>query len=173
MWTQIMPLFKILNFALFQAGWFAAALMKDESVLVMLGLVVLHFVISPSKKLDAKLLLLLLPIGLTLEVAMIYLGLVSFNSALVLPIWMIALWSLLILSFNHSLKWFRELPTIWQVVLSGGFGLASYVAAQKLEALSIGDPQLIFGAAIALVWAIQLPVMMIITKQVNAEGNHA
>ena len=168
-----MPLFKILNFVLFQAGWFAAALMKDGSVWIMLGLIVLHFVISPSKKADAKLLLLLLPIGLTLEIAMIYLGLVSFNSALVLPIWMIALWSLLILSFNHSLKWLRELPMLWQVVLSGGFGLASYVAAQKFQALSIGDPQLWFGVAIALVWAIQLPVMMVITKQVNAEGNHA
>jgi len=64
-----MPLFKILNFALFQAGWFTAAIMKDGSVWIMLGLVILHFVISPSKKADAKLLLMLLPIGLTLEIA--------------------------------------------------------------------------------------------------------
>ena len=84
-----MPLFKILNFVLFQAGWFAAALMQDGSVWIMLGLVVLHFMISPTRLPDAKLLLMLLPIGLTLEVLMISLGLVVFNSAFVLPIWMI------------------------------------------------------------------------------------
>lgn len=165
-----MPLFKILNFGLFQAGWFAAALMHDDSNWVLLGLVAFHFVISPEKRLDAKLLLVLLPIGLTLEVAMIYLGFVSFNSALILPIWMIGLWCLLILSFNHSLKWLRELPLLVQVILSGGFGVASYLAAQKFQALNIGEPQLQYAAAIALVWAIQLPVMLIITKQVNAEG---
>ena len=70
-----MPLFKILNFALFQAGWFAAALMLDSAVWLMLGMVVMHFVISPTKLMDARLLIILLPIGLTLEVLMISLGL--------------------------------------------------------------------------------------------------
>lgn len=165
-----MPLFKILNFALFQAGWFAAALMMDGAVWLMLAMVLLHFAISPSKLADARLLLILLPIGLTIEALMISLGFVSFNSAFVLPIWMILLWCLLILSFNHSLKWFRDIPLALQVILSGAAGLASYVAGQKFAALSIGEPSLYFGAAIALVWAIQLPVMMMITKQVNAEG---
>ena len=165
-----MPLFKILNFVLFQAGWFAAAFLQDGSVWIMLALVVLHFVVTPSKTADAKLLLMLLPIGLTFEVLMISLGFVAFNSALVLPIWMILLWCLLILSFNHSLKWLRDIPLLWQVVLSGGFGSASYFAAQKFQALIIGEPMLLYGTAIAVIWAIQLPVMMAITKQVNAEG---
>lgn len=165
-----MPLFKIFNFALFQAGWFAAAFLLDDAIWLMLGMVVFHFIISPSKLADARLLMMLLPIGLTLEFLMIYLGFVTFNSAFVLPIWMILLWCLLILSFNHSLKWLRDIPRVWQVLISGGSGLASYVAAQKFQALSIGEPMLLYGAAIALVWAIQLPVMMIITKQINAEG---
>lgn len=165
-----MLLFKILNFVLFQAGWFTAALMLDDAAWIMLGMVALHFVISPTKLADARLLIILLPIGLTLEVLMISLGFIVFNSAFVLPIWMILLWCLLILSFNHSLKWLRDIPLAFQVVLSGIAGLASYLAAQKFEALSIGEPLLLYGAAIALVWAIQLPVMMVITKQVNAEG---
>jgi len=165
-----MPLFKILNFVLFQAGWFAAALMQDGAIWIMLALVVLHFCISPSKLADAKLLLMLLPIGLTLEILMISLGFVTFNSIFVLPIWMILLWCLLILSFNHSLKWLRDIPKIWQVLLSGCFGAASYFAAQKFAALSIGEPILLCGLAIAVVWAIQLPVMLHITKQLNAEG---
>jgi len=163
-----MPLFKILNFALFQAGWFAAALMQDSSVWIMLALVALHFSISPSKLADIKLLLMLLPIGLTLEAIMISLGFVTFNSAFALPIWMILLWCLLILSFNHSLKWFRDIPWGWQVLLSGGFGSASYFAADKFGALSIGEPVLLYGIAIAVVWAIQLPVMLYITKQLSA-----
>ena len=165
-----MPLFKILNFGLFQAGWFAAALMLDNAVWLMLGMVVLHFATSPSKLADARLLLMLLPIGLTSEVLMISLGLVVFNSTFVLPIWMILLWSLLILSFNHSLSWFRNIPVVAQVILSGVAGLASYLAAQKFNALSIGEPALWMGVGIALVWSIQLPVMMVIIKQVNAKG---
>ena len=165
-----MPLFKILNFGLFQAGWFAAAFLLDDAIWLMLGMVVLHFIISPSKLADARLLMFLLPIGLTLELLMVSFGFVTFNSAFVLPIWMILLWALLILSFNHSLSWLRSIPLALQVILSGGAGLASYVAAQKLDALSIGEPVMYYGAAIALVWAIQLPVMMVITKQVNAKG---
>lgn len=168
-----MPLFKILNFGLFQAGWFTAALMTDNAVWIMLGMVALHFVISPSKLADARLLIVLLPIGLTLEVLMIALGFVVFNSSFVLPIWMILLWCLLILSFNHSLNWLANIPLVLQVILSGVAGLASYVAAQKFEALSIGEPILPYGAGIALVWAVQLPVMMVIAKKINAEGNHA
>jgi len=168
-----MPLFKILNFGLFQAGWFTAALMMDSAVWIMLSMVALHFIISPSKLTDARLLIVLLPIGLTLEVLMIALGFVVFNSAFVLPIWMILLWCLLILSFNHSLHWLANIPLALQVTLSGVAGLASYVAAQKFEALSIGEPILLHGAGIALVWAVQLPVMMVIAKKINAEGNHA
>ncbi|MGB1311925.1 MAG: DUF2878 domain-containing protein [Leucothrix sp.] len=164
-----MPLFKILNFGLFQAGWFVAALLKDQSLWVMLGLVVLHVAISPSKRSDARLLLFLLPIGLTLELLMIVLGLVDFNSNLMLPIWMILLWCLLILSFNHSLQWFQNIPLVFQVVLSGVAGLASYLAAQKFQALSIGEPKLWCSLGIALVWAAQLPVMMMITKYINAK----
>lgn len=164
-----MPLFKILNFGLFQAGWFAAALLKDDAVWIMFAMVLLHFVISPNKLADARLLMLLLPIGLTLEVSMIALGFVTFNSALVLPVWMVLLWCLLILSFNHSLRWFRDIPLFLQVVLSGVAGLASYVAGQKFAALSIGEPQLYYATAIALVWAIQLPVMMAIIRQINAK----
>jgi len=131
---------------------------------------VLHFIITPTKISDARLLMMLLPIGLTMEILMLSLGFVVFNSAFVLPIWMILLWCLLILSFNHSLKWFRDIPLALQVILSGVAGLASYVAAQKLGALTIGDPSMLSGAAIALIWAIQLPVMMVITKHINAEG---
>jgi len=165
-----MPLFKLFNLVLFQAGWFTAALMLDNAVWIMLGMIVLHFVISPSKLADARLLLVLLPIGLTLEMVMVWLGFIVFNSAFMLPIWMVLLWCLLILSFNHSLKWLGSAPLALQVVLSGAAGLGSYVAAQQFQALSIGEPVLLYGAAIALVWAIQLPVMMVITKQVNAEG---
>ena len=165
-----MPLFKILNFGLFQAGWFAAAYWKDSSLWLMFALLGLHFLMSPSKRSDLKLLMMLLPIGLAMEVLMISLGLVSFNSSLFLPVWMIGLWCLLILSFNHSLKWFRDIPLIFQILMSAVAGLASYLAATKFDALVIGDPMIISAAIIALVWAVQLPIMMRITKQVNAEG---
>jgi len=155
-----MSLFKILNLVFFQVGWFTAALLQDASVWIMLALLVLHFCFSPSKLADIKLLLILLPIGLTLEILMISLGFVTFNSALVLPIWMILLWSLLILSFNHSMSWLRGIPWGWQVLLSGVVGSASYFAAQQFNALNIGEPVLIYGVAIAVVWAIQLPMML-------------
>ena len=168
-----MPLFKILNFGLFQAGWFAAALMLDNAVWIMLGMIALHFIVSPSRLADVRLLIVLLPIGLTFEILMIALGFVTFSSAFVLPIWMILLWCLLILSFNHSLSWFANIPLVFQVVLSAAAGLASYLAAQQFNALTIGDPKLLNGAGIALVWALQLPVMMAIAKKQTLRKNHA
>ena len=166
-----MPLFSIINLFIFQASWFSAALLKDSSIIIMLLLLVAHAYFSPKKQADLYTMLLVLPIGLASEVLMIATGLLSYQSELILPIWMVLLWMHLGLSLNHSLSWLQKVPWIWQSVLAGLAGAGSYAAAANLGAINMFNPQVFSLMVIAGIWAIQFPLMMKVAKHVNQRGS--
>lgn len=167
MWTQTMPLFSIANIVIFQAAWFSAALLRDQALWLMLPLLAIHFYFSPSKRADLNLVLYLLPLGLLAEALLLLTGIVSYNSALALPLWMVLLWVHLIISCNHSLKWLQSVAAKWVAVLGGLAGASSYVAAGKFGALQVATPQLLNLAIIGLLWAALILIMTQVAKYNN------
>ena len=164
MWIQSMLPFSVVNIVVFQAAWFSAALLRDQALLIMLPLLAVHFYFSPSKRSDLHLLLYLLPLGLLAEVVLLGAGLVTYNSVLALPIWMLLLWSLLIVSCNHSLKWLQSISSVWVALLGGISGVSSYVAASKLGAMQVAPSQAINLAIIGLLWAALILIMTQVAK---------
>ena len=162
-----MPLFSMVNFIIFQIAWFTAALLRDDSIIVLVLLLIVHGLFSPSKNADLCTVLLLLPVGMVSEMLMISTGLLSYQSELALPIWMILLWIHLCLSVNHSLVWMKKTPVIWQSVLAALAGTGSYAAASGFGAINWHNSQVISLLVIALIWAIQLPLMMKLTQYVK------
>ena len=160
-----MPLFSLINLGLFQAGWFCAAWLKDDSVIWMLGIVLIHIALSPTRKQDLMIALWIVPLGLATELLMLALGVFSFSSELFLPLWMVLLWCLLAFCLNHSLRWLQDLRWYWPCVLAAVFGPASYLAAKGFQSLDLMSPQWISLLALAVLWAIQFPIMLRIAKR--------
>lgn len=155
-----MPPFSIINLLIFQGAWFSAALLKDQSLWLMLGLLLVHAVFSPSKQYDLRVVVVILPIGMAVESLMIATGLVVYHSEFLLPVWMVLLWCHLAVSFNHSLRWMQSIPAIWQSVLAALTGAGSYAAATRFGAIALPDTQILNLMMIAVIWGIQLPLMM-------------
>lgn len=155
-----MPLSSIINLVIFQAAWFSAALLRDGSIIILVLLLAVHAYFSPKKQLDLYTVMWVLPIGIASELLMILTGLLSYQSELMLPIWMVLLWVHLSISLNHSLEWMQKIPVIWQSVLAALAGAGSYAAATNLGAINLPNSQVVSLMIIAVIWGIQLPLMM-------------
>jgi hypothetical protein len=164
-----MPLFSIVNIFVFQAAWFSAAILRDQAFWIMIPLLVLHFYFSPCKRDDLKLILLLLPLGMVVELILILTELVRYSSALVLPIWMVLLWLHLILSFNHSLKWLQTTYGGLVFVMGGVAGACSYAAASNFGAMQIASPRIYNLIVIALMWSVIVLISTRVAKYNNKE----
>lgn len=162
-----MPLFSIVNLVVFQCAWFSAALLRDNSIVVMVFLLAVHAYFTPKRQTDLYTVMLILPIGIASELLLISSGLLSYQSGLLLPIWMVLLWVHLSLSLNHSLLWMQKIPVIWQSVLAALAGAGSYAAATKLGAIHLHESQVTSLLIIAAIWAVQFPLIIKVAKHVR------
>ncbi|WP_110456268.1 DUF2878 domain-containing protein [Shewanella algidipiscicola] len=153
-----MKRFWIINLLLFQLCWFSAALLGDNAALAMTLLIALHFLLSPTRKADAKL-LLLMPIGIAVDKLQLEIG--GFSTVDVgFPLWLALLWCIFIISFNHSLHWLTRQKS-WVVVLFGAIGGASsYWAGIQFGVLQARWNELMLVGSLMLVWSLLMPLLI-------------
>ena len=125
-----------------------------------------HFTISPWKKADAQLLLISIGLGFIADSLMVQLGLLKFEQAVpwagFAPVWIVVLWAGFSLTLNHSMAFFQT-RLLWSVVFGFlGGPLAYYVAAHVWKAVTFSAPDLQVYGALALVWAIMTPLLLVI-----------
>lgn len=154
------PRFALFNALIFQGLWWTAVLLRDEAVLWMLALLVLHFALSPSKQADGFILPLAL-IGWLVDGEMVVTTIIHFNSTQALPFYMVLLWIGLVWSFNHSLAWLQGLSWWWLSLIGALAGGLSYYAAYYWGALTLGFTPWVSVALIAIQWAVLLPGLLL------------
>ncbi len=153
--------FKLTNVLLFQGVWLGAALLRDDALLILISLIVVHFWLSPNRRHDLWCVLLLTPLGIAVDTLPSLTGVVSFNSTFtVMPVWMMLLWVALVFSLNHSLSWLHNLAIYWQASLGALAGASSYLAAERLGALSFSVSSQQAFALYALIWLLLLPLLL-------------
>ncbi len=158
-----MKKFWLINLCLFQASWYTAALLTDYATVVILGLLLLHFALSPSSKADFRL-LLLLPIGIladALQIRMI--GSFSGTAAASIagfPLWLLYLWAMLLVSLNHSLSGLEKLSLPLLALVGAVAGAGSYYAGVELGALQTSWSSVAFLGMTGAVWAGLLPALV-------------
>lgn len=161
----MMSKFSLINFVIFQACWFTAALYQQSGTLTMLGLLIIHFLLSPTKYNDVKVLLLAL-LGCSVDQFLYVLGVLEFTTySAFIPTWLVLLWCCFVLSLNHSLHWLVKSPIVIQVILGGVFGSLSYFAALNFSALQTSLSSIYFVIVIAVTWAIVLPTFCVIFRE--------
>lgn len=158
-----MKLFSIINFIIFQSCWALAATFPANAPFFMLLGFLIHFALSPSRQADCLLIMASL-IGIFADQTLVSLGVLNVNQAW-LPLWLIMLWAHFTLCLNHSLRWLQKLNYPIQSLFGAVFGSLSYWTGLQVEVFNTFAPTAIFVLIYAMVWAILLPLFVMLAQQ--------
>lgn len=146
----------IFQFVSFQLIWILGVFFKNEYLAIMISILALHFVLSPSPKHD----MMVLPIaiaGFVLDLALIQLGVFYFEA---FPIWLMIIWMAFVLSLGHSLQWLQRYSFYIVSIISSISGMLSYWAGNRFEAVQFPNGVLLTAIILMALWAIYVPTML-------------
>jgi Protein of unknown function (DUF2878) len=168
----------IINFVLFQIGWFSCVLGAAKQlpwlgVLVVLAIVAWHLWQAQQAKSEVILLLIALLIGGLFDQMLLSLNLVSYQShgwgTALVPAWILALWAVFTTVLNVSLRWMRGRWLI--AVLFGAIGgPLAYMGAAKLGAATLNAVPASY-IALSLGWAILTPLLLKVSEKFDGFKN--
>ena len=155
-----------------QSLWFSAVLGAARGQLWLASIVLIGFVFwefRPTRRVygDFQLMLVTVLLGLILDTTWVRLGWLHYTGAWAIseraPLWILFLWAGLALTINHSLAWLQS-RLMLAALLGAIFSPLSYLAAARLEAVTIvSEPESLF-IALSLSWAIVLPLLLWLAK---------
>jgi hypothetical protein len=163
---------KLINFGLFQLGWFiaiwGAAHQKLLPSMIAIALILMIYIIQARYKKEAFILLLLIMLlGPIFDQCLLSFGLIEYKSQFseyIVPIWIVALWGLFATTLNISLSWLKHYKLL--AVLFGLIGgPLAYIAAEKLNAIQLMNSYALL--VLALGWALLTPLSFVIAKRWN------
>ncbi|MCW8334200.1 DUF2878 domain-containing protein [Vibrio sp. SCSIO 43135] len=168
-----MKRFWITNFLLFQASWFSAAFYTQHAIWLITGLLFIHFLFSPTKRADLKLLPLAL-IGVLLDKIHLIIGTFLPSDLFTsidtfFPAWLILLWVMFVLTLNHSLSWLLDKPLFVNVIFGAIGGAISYWAGIQAGALSSDLTNYSLLITLALSWGVLFPTLVSGTRYINQQ----
>jgi len=168
----------LLNYGVFQVGWFACVLgaaygrpwMGPMVVSLAVGL---HLAGAARPRREALLLALSALIGLVFDTLLLQTGWVDYPNGWWLPgaapYWMVAMWVLFGTTLNLSMRWLHGRP--W-LAFTFGFigGPLSYLAGERLGAMMLVQtgPALV---ALAIGWGLVLPLLFWLAAKLNGFTN--
>jgi hypothetical protein len=160
----------LFNAALFQVAWFACVLggARDTSswgVLSVLALLV-YALTARTRRADLTMGLVAAVLGFLVDTLWIRTGILDYQGAAVAPLWIVLLWVGVGLTINHSLSLFKARPWLGGV-LAGACAPLSYLAGERLGAVTIADPWLL--PVVSLVWA----ALFVVAFTVAAEADRS
>ena len=157
---------KLVNFVLFQLGWFACILGAAHgyvslAVLFCLAVAVFHLWQSSEPMQEGMLLLKILALGICADTLLLQTGSLVFESKGLLPslspIWMWSLWVILGCTLNESMSWLRG-RYVLAAVLGAITGPLSYLAGVKLGAATWGNETQAL-VLLGIIWALAMPLL--------------
>lgn len=165
----------VVNFAFFQIGWFACVLGAAHgrpwlgiAVTALAG--VTAALMSGQIREVAVLAAAGLCVGAALETAMIASGAVSYAAPGPVPplppAWILALWVSLAINTNELLRWMHGRLGL-QVALAAIGAPLSYLAGEKLGAMTFHDPKVLGIVMYAALWAAAFPALMAVAKRLS------
>lgn len=159
---------KLLNGALFYAGWFycvmsAAKGYPQEALFVTAAILIIHFLVFEQRRKDVILLITMVPIGFLLDSSYAYFGWVRFHSPNPLypwmaPLWVLSLYAIFAITLNHSLSWLKAKPLYSAVLGTGGIA-STYLAGLRLGAIDFIEPWYIVLGGIGAIWFFYTPAL--------------
>ncbi|WP_019529542.1 DUF2878 domain-containing protein [Dasania marina] len=143
----------LIQASLFQIIWLACIFGGNQWLIFPMALLLLHFIITPNKYADYKVLPLAL-VGFGIDYLLMLAGVFYFEES---PLWLGALWLGFVLNFGHSLKFLRRLNPLWLMPIGAFSGCYVYLISWYLGAVCLPMGTVLSGLFIAAIWALTLP----------------
>ena len=154
-----------IQFLTFQLLWLVAVVGGNNWLVLSMMLIGLHFIFTPSRKLDWRVLPVAL-IGITVDAILTWSGFFAFDH---FPLWLAALWISFILTLGHSMSWLSHLPRLLLIPIGAVAGTLSYYAGWKLGAVDFPRGTTTSSIAVAIVWATLLPSLVILNDRIRRQ----
>ncbi len=168
---------KLVNFVLFQLGWFACILgaahgYVTAAVLFCAAVATFHVWQSTDRIQESTLLLKIGVLGIAADTLLLHTGSLIFESKGLLPglspIWMWSLWVILGCTLNESMSWLKG-RFVLASILGAITGPLSYLAGVKLGAAQWGDETQAL-VLLGIIWAIAMPLLFWWAGKVPTKG---
>ncbi len=150
----------IVNYLLFQTGWFVCVLGGNQAaLLITVVFLLIHIRYITSWKKERELLAITLLLGSSIDSFLGHLGVFLFpGESLLLPLWLACLWLLFATTLRHSLAWTGRYK--WAGAVTGAIGgPLSYYAGAQLTDVELAAPVWQSLLIIAAVWAAVIPLL--------------
>ena len=158
---------QLINFVLFQAGWFAAVLGAAHlhpllGTTCVIAVIAVHLLMSARPVQEFRFVAIVSAVGFAFETTVALQGHIAYPSgqpvAWLAPYWMVALWALLATAPNVTMRWLKQ-RFVLAAVLGAVCGPLSFLGGVRLGGASLIDaaPALL---TMACAWAILMPAMM-------------
>ena len=167
----------LINFLLFQLGWFACVLGGANGwpwfgTGIALTIVALHLARLPQPRGETLLLLAAAGVGLAWDSLLMILGLLDYPSGSVLPntapVWIVAMWMLFATTLNSSMGWMQSYKKL-SVLLGALFGPLAYYAGARLGGVILVEPVAAMFA-LAVGWAALLPLLLTLAQRLRGNS---
>lgn len=159
---------RLLNVLLYQLGWFSCVLGAAwgyplAGAGLALLLVLLHLLLAEARGAELRLMLVACLLGVMVDSAQQALGVFTFKQSpdwpLWLPLWVFVIWAQFATLFHYALSWLAGRYLLGAVLGLLGGPLA-YGAGVRLGAAEFGANQAFSLGALALVWALVIPLLL-------------
>jgi hypothetical protein len=170
---------KIINIVLYQVGWFSCVLgaaygFPLSGALGAFALVLLHLLLTDTRKAEIQLAICSCLIGVVIDSLQQAAGLFTFKAdplwPLWLPLWIFVVWAQFATLFRFALHWLSG-RYLLGAFLGGLGGPLAYWGGIRLGAASFGDSPLITLVVLAFVWAGVTPLLLWSRQKLaSAEG---
>ena len=165
----------IANFVGFQSVWFLSLFGAGthRSWLGAIALAVFtawHFHLAHNPRAELVLVVIAFLVGLVVDTTFIQTHLIAYAEPLpfaaVAPYWILGMWINFALTLNGSMRWLHG--HYWLAAALGAIGgPLAYAAGVKLGAASLLAGDVVVYGALAVVWAIAVPLLVRTTDWVN------
>lgn len=170
----------IINFVLFQIGWFACVIGAAKQlpwlgVVVVIGIIIWHLTQAKQAKKEVQLLLITLVIGGVFDQIILNHQLITYQAHgwsnsqdwhnLIVPVWILALWAEFVTVLNVSLRWMRG-RTVIAVLFGAIGGPLAYMGAEKLGAVTLNHLPISY-IALSVGWAILTPLLLKLSEKLD------
>ncbi|MFP2770837.1 DUF2878 family protein [Oceanisphaera sp. KMM 10153] len=130
-WTQLLA---------FEGFWLLAVAGQNSWSLLTGFLLLLHFVFTPSRRADVRVL------------------------------WLALLWAGFVLTLGYSLCWLRRVPLWLLMPIGAVAGTSSYLAGWQLGAVSLPLGFWPSAVILALLWSVLLPLLVRLERRARREA---
>ena len=158
---------RLVNFAVFEAAWFACIFgvahgQPSWGTAAVAAAIAWHVAISARPATELALIAILCAIGLVAESLVVAQGNVAYPAgqpvSWLAPYWMVALWGEFGIALNVTLRWLKRRP--WLAALLGAvFGPLSFMGGVRMGgARFVDEPAAL--VTLVVMWAVLMPLAM-------------